>query len=338
MKTWETPFIAENIAPKNAKRLVIFYGSTKLCEVDASKMQPKNLGSKLYSFGALSDVHVIDSTKANFQKSLSYLNNVEHVDFICIDGDLTAQGTSDQYAFYKNCVNEYSPNTPVYEVTGNHDVETFTGTTDFVKPYLGEDLYYSFTQGNDLFIMFGMQGWKTTGETFSNESLQWLYDTLEANRNKRVFLFEHCPRFDGSGNPYPPVPTGDILLSFSGTIFKRLMEHYKNVIWFHGHTHITFEAQNDVSYANYDRLHGCHSVHLPSTMAIKTLNNAGTGYDGDTTKPMGHVVEVYENNIVLRGCDFGSNKYVNIAQYCLDTTPIDIPEKSFTDSTGTIIT
>ena len=338
MKIGITPLIAENTVPSSVKNLAVFNGNTKLGNVDISKMRPQNLGSKLFSFGALSDVHVIDSTKANFQKSLVYLNDVENVAFTCIAGDLTAQGTADQYSFYKNCVNTYSPNTPVYEITGNHDVETFTGTTEAVKPYLDEDLYYTFTQGDDLFIMFGMQGWKTTGETFSNESLQWLYDTLEANRNKRCFVFEHCPRFDASGDPYTPVPTGDILLSSSGTIFKRLMEHYKNVIWFHGHTHITFEAQKDVSWANYDRLYGCHSVHIPSTMAIKTLNSAGTGYDGDTTKPMGYVVDVYENHIILRGVDFGSNVCVPIATYCLDTTPQTIAEKTFTDSTGTIKT
>lgn len=338
MKTGETPFIAENIVPLNVKNLAVFNGNTKIGNVDISNMRPQNLGSKLFSFGALSDVHVTESSKGNFQKALSYFNNVENVAFTCIAGDLTQQGTTDQYTFYKNCVNEYSPNTPVYEITGNHDVETFTGTTEFVKPYLNEDLYYSFTQGNDLFIMFGMQGWKTTGETFSDESLQWLYEILEANRNKRCIVFEHCPRFDGSGNPYPPAPTGDILLSQSGTCFKGLMQHYKNAIWFHGHTHISFEAQKDCSHANYDRKFGCHSVHIPSTMAIKTLNSAGDGYDGDSNRGMGYVVDVYENHIVLRGRDFVADKFVPIATYCLDTALQTIEANTFTDSTGTIVT
>lgn len=337
MITGTTPLIPENITPANITNLSIFNGNTKIGNVDISKMRLQNVGARRFSFGALSDVHVIDSTKENFRKALAYLNDVEHVDFICIAGDLTAQGTADQYAFYQNCVNEYSPNTPVYEVTGNHDVETNTGTTDFVKPYLGEDLYYTFAYGDDLFIMFGMQGWKTTGETFSNESLQWLYETLEANRNRRCFVIEHCPRFDASGDPYSPAPTGDILLSLSGTIYRNLMQHYKNVIWFHGHTHITFEAQKDVSYANYDRMYGCHSVHIPSIMAIKTLNSAGDGYNGDSSRGMGYVVDVYDNHIVLRGHDFVRGEIVPIATYCLDTTPTEIPAKSFTGG-GSIIT
>lgn len=342
MAKYETSFIPQNKAPKNENYIYVYNGDDLVGKVKTSGLKMPALGSKRYSFGALSDVHVGDSMKARFKKTLTYLADVEKVAFTCISGDLTNEGTDAQLQAFGQYLNEYSPNTPVYVVTGNHDLQSRTSEApfDFMQPYVGQDLYYTFTQGNDVFIMFGMSGWYsyTRSQTFSDASLQWLYETLEANRNKRCFLFAHPPRFDGSGKPYEPVPTGDLLTGTTGTVFKSLLEHYKNVIFFHGHTHISFEAQKDVSYANYDRMYGCHSVHIPSLMAVKTINSTGDGYDGDTNTGVGYVVDVYENHIVLRGRDFVSDKFVPIATYCLDTTPQTIEPNTFTDSTGTITT
>ena len=267
---------------------------------------------------------------------------MENVNFTCIAGDLTNEGTTEQLQAYGDYVKAYSPNTPVYEVTGNHELQSRSSEApfDFLIPYTGHSLYYSFTQGNDVFIMFGMSGWYsyTQSSVFSVASLQWLYETLESNRNKRCIVFQHCPNFQGSGNPYTPVPTSDLLSTGTGPVFKSLMEHYTNVIWFHGHTHISFEAQKDCSYANYDRMFGCQSVHIPSTMAIKTINSEGNGYNGDSSKGMGYIVDVYENCIVLRGRDFVNEKFLPIATYCLDTTLQTIEANTYTDGTGTIVT
>lgn len=323
MAKYETEFIPQNKAPKNSDCIYVYNGSDLVGKVKTGGMKMPTLGNKLYSFGALSDVHVGDSMKARFQRTLAYFNDTEKVAFTCIAGDLTNEGTDAQLQAFGQYLAEYSPDTPVYTITGNHDLQSRTSEApfDFMQPYTGQDLYYSFTQGNDVFIMFGMSGWYsyTRSATFSDASLQWLSETLEANRNKRCFLFAHPPRFDGSGKPYEPVPTGDLLTGDTGTAFKSLTENYTNVIWFHGHTHTSFECQKDCSYANYDKMFGCHSVHIPSLMAVKTLNSTGTGYDTDSATGMGYVVDVYENHIVLRGRDFVADKFVPIATYCLDT-------------------
>lgn len=315
-------FIPENVAPKGAKRIIVQDKTGKVvAKMPLGSLKPPSPANKLYSFGVLSDVHVtVDETaRANFQTALTYLHDVENVDFICIAGDLTQSGSATQYQTYAGYVQEYAKGTPVYEVTGNHDVETFTGTTESVKPYTGEDLYYTFEVGNDLFIMFGMQGWKTTGETFSDASITWLKTTLEANKNRRCFVFEHCPRWDGAGVPYPtPAVTGDILLSSSGYQFKQTMVKYPNAIWFHGHTHMDFMCQEEKSFSNYDRLHTCHSVHIPSLASVKVLNSAGTGYNY-LAKGQGYIVDVYPDCIHLRGRDFKNGEFMSIATYCLET-------------------
>ena len=62
-------------------------------------------------------------------------------------------------------------------------------------------------KGNDVFIMVGHYGswhdgnWQSK-EFVSVDELQWLYETLEANRNKRCFVFVHClPLAHGVGDP-----------------------------------------------------------------------------------------------------------------------------------------
>ena len=268
---------------------------------------------------------------------MTYLNNTEDVEFTCICGDLTDNGEIADFQEYVEYVNTYSKDTPVYEVTGNHDVQTTQASFDFLKPYTGHNLYYSFTQGDDVFIMFGMTAWPgVTGEIFSQESLQWLYETLEDNRNKRCIVFQHVLRFDGSGKPYSPAMTGDLLNCTSGKVFVSLMEHYKNVIWFHGHSHMKYDCQEDCSYANYDNFFGCKSIHIPSLAVPRDYVNGEYAYM--YAKSEGYVVDVYRNHIVLRGRDFVAEKFLPIATYCLDTTIINVPANTFTDSTGTIVT
>ncbi len=334
-----TSLIPENVAPLNADGICVYdRKGKKVGEFGLQNLTPPRLGKKLYSFGALSDVHLqYDTAQEDFQKALTYLNEREHVAFTCICGDLTDNGEATDFQTYAEYVNTYSPNTPVYEVTGNHDVQTTQATFDFLKPYTGHDLYYSFTQGDDVFIMFGMKGWASyTGDIFSVESLQWLYETLEANRNKRCIVFQHVPRFDGSGKPYPQNPTGDLLNNTLGSVFCSLMEHYKNVIWFHGHTHTKFECQEDTSYANYDRMFGCHSVHIPSLAVPRDYEN--DAYVAKYSDSEGYVVDMYRNHIVLRGRDFVAEKFLPIATYCLDTTLQTVAAGTYTDSTGTINT
>ena len=344
MAKYETHFIPQNKLFDNY--IGVYDGEKLVGKVKTGALKMPALGNKLYSFGALADVHVIANTYSDtkFRKALDYLNNTEKVAFTCIAGDLTGTGTAEQFENYKEAVEAYSPNVPVYEITGNHDCQDPTVapflTLESTKQYTRSDLYYSFTHGNDLFIMFGMSGWSAyTGTIFTHGQLQWLYETLEANRNKRCFVFEHCPRFDGSGKVAGwKDPTGNLLMGDEGECFKSLMSHYKNVTWFHGHSHMEFQYQEHDPKVNYDNLFGCHSVHIPSLAEGRELNADGTGYIFTTAESSGYVVDVYENHIVLRGRDFVVDKFVPIATYYLDTTLQTIEPNTFTDSTGTITT
>ena len=328
-------FIPINTVPKGVKSLGVYdENNRKVGAISLGNLAPKSEGDKLYTFGALSDVHLpYDTGPEDFIRALNYFNNVENVDFICISGDMGSTGVDDEWANFKAQVDAHSPNTPVHISAGNHDVgQSESKSYDYPIPYTGNPLYYSFAQGDDVFIMFGMAFWGDP--PFTNESLQWLYETLEENRNKRCFVFQHMMRKGYAGDASGRYPW-DGLSNTNGQVFLSLMEHYENVLWFHGHTHCEFEQQDTLLLpnSNYDRLFGCHSIHVPSCCLTRNEDN---GYDYEDSE--GYVVDVYENGIRLRGRDFVAEKFLPIASYWIDTTLVNIGAKTYLDAYGVIDT
>ena len=102
--------------------------------------------------------------------------------------------------------------------------------------------------------------------------------------------------------------------------FESILGAYPNVIFFHGHSHLRFELQEEDERANYDHNFGCHSVHIPSLASPREGNNANTGWVNVFAESEGYIVDVYENGIHLRGRDFVKGEFLPIASYWLDTT------------------
>lgn len=341
-----TDFIKQNIAIENASKIKILDRLGKsVGAISLGGLARPNLGNKLYSFGVISDVHIGSSTSENdLANALNFYDSIG-TDFVCCCGDLTNNGTIEQLTTYKGLIDSN-----VHNVTGNHDwygvVQGATNpiTKETYESLMGELLYYSFEQGNDVFIMFGMSScysYDTNGGIFTDEQLQWLYETLEANRNKRVFLFEHIFPSNSNkccGNAYNLYGTEPMWGGTDGVVFESLLKHYKNVILFHGHSHIIYELQTKtVEYpANYDKYFGIHSIHIGSITQPRIKTD--TGSSKDSSGSQGSVVEVYENHIIITGRDFIKGEFLPIATYCLDTTLKEVKANTYKDNTGTIIT
>lgn len=336
-------FIPQNVALPNVRRIGIYdKNGNRVGFIPLGTLIPPTPGQKKYSFGALADVHLQYTTaQTDFQKALTYLNEAEDVDLICIAGDLTEAGTAEELAQYKQYVNTYSPNTPVYETTGNHEGRSASIIADF-KAEVGKELHYSFEHKGDVFIFVGCQpttdpgGWPVQGGLFSKAELQWLYETLEANRNKRCFVFQHVRPQDGCGNTFG-IYALDIWGGTEQTVFESLMHHYKNAHHFHGHSHLKFYLQYGSDIANIDHIFGGWSIHIPSLAAPRDGDPSGASSRVEVyADSEGYVVDVYENGIHLRGRDFVEEKFLPIASYWLDTTLQTIEAGTFVDSTGTI--
>ena len=347
MKLGTTTLIPQNTALSGATKLILATNSGKqMGKVQLGNLAMPDVGTKLYSFGAVSDIHLTkydseDDAMKDWRTALQYFNEIEKVDFTCVCGDLTTQGTADNLAQYKTYVDTYSPNTPVYAIAGNH--EAYDGSwganseetvKNLIQTYTGHPLYYSFEHCNDVFIMVGVcQDYANFGEG----ALQWLYETLELNRNKRCFVFQHIRPDDACGNAYG-IYKNDIWNGTQSVVFESLLKHYRNTIFFHGHSHLKFNLQTSNNLANIDTKYGKYSVHIPSLSVPRTGNLDGTGREEIYADSEGYVVDVYENHVVLRGRDFKNGVFIPIAQYCLDTTLQTIQAGTYKDETGIIAT
>lgn len=337
-----TSLIPQNVAPKEAKNIGV-YGSdgTRAGGIRLGTLAfPSNLGAKLYSFGALSDVHVsanVATSEADFRKALTYFQDTENVNFVCIAGDLTQSSATAEWELYARCVAEESENTPVYPIGGNHDAYGSGLTDALFRQYTGYGTFYNFTQGNDVFIMLSSGAYPSKSGNippFYTSGLQQLYNTLEANRNKRCFVFQHYFMVGYAGDPTDAYGSTTIF-GTQQTVIQSLMSHYPNSIWFHGHSHHMFESQSVHDKSTYDNDFGCHSIHIPSCAVPKRVTSSGVSTE-TIAGSQGFVVDVYNNAIVLRGRDFVANDYVPLGVYCLDTTLKTVAAGTYTDSTGTI--
>lgn len=344
-----THFIPENIAPLGSTKIVARNSANQeICNFPLGDLTPPR-ATPLYTFTAIADVHITyDTANTDFQRALTYAEN--NCDFTCICGDLTQNGSDAQMGQYRDIVGTYAKTKPVYAIGGNHETIWGTMTYDRTTPYTGHPLYYSFTKGDDVFIMLGHYGgyggdgvgWKSD-EFVSTDELQFLYETLEANRNKRCFVFNHVyPYEDGVGDAnrlyngkYWRTQDGGI-----GQAFINLLKHYKNTILFHGHSHLRFYLQELDKKANYSSEVGYRSAHISSLSVPRDLVDGSTAYVYAESE--GYIVDVYDDYIILNGRDFIDNDadghILPIATYKIDTTLQTVEANTFTDSTGTITT
>ena len=348
MRLYKTKFIKENIAPKNAKKILVYnIKGDKVGSINLGNLQQPNI-SKNYSFELLSDVHIGYSTATeDFQRALTFADNSDCL-FTVISGDLTGSGTDEQMQTFKNIIDSYSK--PVYAMSGNHETIWGYMTDERMETYTGHPLYYSFNQGDDVFIMVGHYGpyhgdgtgWYNN-EFISHDELQWLYQTLEENRNKRCFVFNHVyPYEDGVGDA-GRYYNGRYWLTADngiGEAFVELLKHYKNTILFHGHSHLRFYLQEIEKKANYSKEVGYRSVHIPSITVPRDRVNGTTDYIYAESE--GYIVDVYDNYIILNGRDFidndGDGNILPIATYKIDTEQVNVEANTFVDSTGLIKT
>lgn len=329
--------IPENWIPDGCMRIGVYdKQNKKVGYIPLGSDFQRNPGAKLYTFAALSDVHLpLETGPEDFERALHYINNETDASFICISGDLTYNGTPEELTAVREMIDRHSPNLPVYLSSGNHDIDHYIIANNRIlfEKYTGNPLCHSFTHGNDVFIMFGVARCADDGIYWGKAELQWLYETLEANRDKRCFVFQHILSSTSSGDALNAYP----YLKLNGsTPFESLMAHYPNTVWFHGHSHSKFELQSASKSANIDLSNGFRSVHISSLTVPRDLNASKNEFINYPEESQGYLVDVYENAIVLRGRDFDRQEFMPIACYYLDTTLQTVAPGAYTDPSGVI--
>lgn len=348
--------ISVNAIPKYAtKVLAVKDGEIKASyDIPSNKLWNNgNYGEHLYSVELLSDVHYqYESGSEDWQRAFTFGRNRENVSAICIAGDLTDNGSQKSIDEWKSARDSVRGDTPIYSCNGNHEVygtySIMVGNPNVLRPYLdsdasGNDLPYFYKVINDDVYAFvasfdNQQIASKDNTMFTEAQLIWLENLLETYRNQRVFLFQHIfpyqttqvqvDYFGNANNVYTLNLWQKSGASMPDRVkFIQLMEHYKNVIWFSGHSHLKWYLQ-EVNHAdNYFRYkNGARFIHLPSLTVPRDIEGSAiTEYIYADSE--GALMDVYPNCVIIRGRNFVDEKYLGIASYLLDTTPIIIPPK-----------
>ncbi len=295
--------IHENVAPKAVQNISIYDSKgVKRASMAVPGFLKYPGGTPLYSFGVVSDSHCDGERGAGLEGALGYFQE-RGCSFVCHCGDLTdsaAESGNEEapFAAYKAILAQYST-LPVYAITGDADsrLKPISGDMARYTDLTGQtSLHYAVQEGGDLLLFAGQPD---SGTLMTEEAFIWLQGMLAGNPGKRCFLFLH---------PWIPEDSGNPLQGFSGGAFadflhrEELLEalrQHGNVVVFHGHSHVPFQAQELDRNANYTRKNGFHSVHVPSIDR--------TAYDGAGNQAAQGAqcsyVEVFEDCIAITGVD-----------------------------------
>lgn len=284
---------------------------------------PTTVGTKLDDGNG----HGILPNGTLLRRALTFMSE-QGVEFCCNAGDLTnigfyfARGDTEVYPYqfqeYRDICALF-PHMPMYNIMGNHENYNadITGTLAELEEYIGSrEIAYCFEKGNDVFIFVGQS---TNTIPMTDAHFQWLQSKLEEFKNRRCFVFVHSYIDDnvkgGIGDSGNPCNARDnSIFGYWGATgtnnFMNLMRQYDNAVLFHGHSHLKFESQEFDNCANYTDKNGFKSVHIPSCGDPRTLLSDDGTWETDKNGSQGYIVDVYDDCIVLNGCDFANEKYV----------------------------
>ena len=310
---------------------------------------------KLYSFGAISDSHQGNRYGAsaipyNHFVNASKILSDKGVSLIGICGDISYENKEFEYVLHSDAIKEiyqYNPKMPIYTVSGNHESKYTGFSRDWFFKYSRNVVNYDtaflpiFSDGNDLDFVIELPDGSvmiylnqiyydyntSTSRLLDDYQLDWLGARLEQYKDQTVFLFFHTFLDEEAGDASTVNGKEYSLPLISGTVdYVRLTQYlsdYKNVVYFSGHSHQSFDLQfmdqkaGDKSnlYTNIDNNNGAFAtmVHIPSVAAPRV----GLSLSDDKTRSEGYIVHVYEDCVVFEGFDFVNEKSFAYATYII---------------------
>lgn len=254
-------------------------------------------------FTVLSDVHIETNNLPCYQIFVKSLQDVKRNrsgnDAVLFLGDSTMNGQPPENLIFHGTVARMLRGETVLPVMGNHDCGNGEGDFDkiqnrwfqFTAAFFGRRLehpYYYEVINGFYCIVLGMEAQAVYEMQMSETQLAWLADVLAqaAASGKPAFVFSH----------FPTSCMTDETGAHSGRLAAMLAEYNRthDLICFVGHYH------TPLSMSSFRTNSGFPEIFVPR------LTELG-GDDGHQPVPetgVGLVVEVYENEIAVRGRDF----------------------------------
>ena len=281
------------------------------------------------NFSILSDSHIEGN---NFPRYKVYTHCLQDVrknksgnDAVIFLGDNTMNGQIIENTLFHGAAHMLLPGQTVLPVVGNHDIGNGNGDYgklqnrwyDYTRAFFGKDLahsyYYEVIDGC-YFIVLGMEEQLVYEMTMTDAQFAWLEDVLQkaAGSGKPVFVFSHYPADDVQDeNGKSTDRLVDLLADYN-------KEH--DLFYFCGHTHMPLYL-----FWSFHESDGFPEIYLPRLTELagaddhEVFGNTGIGIE----------VEVYENEVLVRGRDFYRGQWrvddEDTGELCERTYPLKTP-------------
>ena len=294
--------------------MLMIAGSNTTKEYDV-----KDPASCKLNFSILSDVHMEGNNNARYKVFAHCLQNVKKNksgnDAVVFLGDNTMNGHSFEHMLFCGTVSRVLGDQKSLIALGNHDIGNGEGdyaqlqqrwydyTEAFFDKKLTTPYYYDVIDGY-YFIVLGTEEHSSNTMEMSDDQLEWLRFTLEdADRSgKPVFVFSHHPeRASYRIDPEYAYTLTNILTAYAE-------DH--DLFYFSGHTHRPLTRSSFSSYYNFPEISLPRVTELTGDKDNEVYS--GTGY--------GVEVEVYENEVVVRGRNFYTGEWATQGDAPLEET------------------
>ena len=262
--------------------------------------ESENSQELILSFAAVSDTHVETNNPDSYSAFSQLLYGIkagkDH-DVAVFLGDNVMNGQALENLFFYTAVSAVKPAKTTLVAAGNHDFGNGEGDYDsFRKNYINNNRFYLwnnldkpyyFKVINGCYMIFLASEDLSVGDfVMSDEQFDWLESVLyQADADEAtIFIFNHHPV--------------NHLRSDDSLALAELLCKYDNLLYIHGHIHDYLDKNNF-----YER-NGVICINLPRSTEIVEYE------PGD-----GIVVEVYENEILVRGRDFISGEWLENLEF-----------------------
>ena len=269
-----------------------------------ASFEAENPDKLITSFAVVSDIHVETNNSAsysNLDKVLKGIKAGKNIDTVVYTGDNVMNGQITENVFFYSALKAAKPAKNNFVVTGNHDLGNGAGnydnsSKDFIANnyfYLGnkiDKLYYYRVVNGCYMIILASEDVNASDFVMSQEQFDWLEGVLKEAQEAGapIFVFNHFPiRYLDNDSEIHHSQLGALLVEYDVDLFV------------HGHIHDDLGADNFYNYS-----YGINSINLPRITEI-TNYEAGDGI----------VVEVYENEFVVKGRDFIKGEWIEGLEY-----------------------
>ena len=159
------------------------------------------------------------------------LEQVEPYDLLLISGDLTEDGTVEDYSFLKNWLKKETENVPMIVTLGNHDIKEH-----FYEGWLNEKPsqkpYNLVTAFEDFYLVsFDTSVYGVADGTLSDNQFNWLEEQLKSLNDKPIILMTHHHLLNNQSST-KALPESNRLI--------KMIKKYPVLALLNGHTHHVF--------------------------------------------------------------------------------------------------